>query len=175
MCAGVPWDWRKQRPHSWKVHTAFYVYWFPGQNIGSIGIWVGPDCSSWRISWENRGWLWLILGKGHWRQSFQEYSSACVSLGVAIFGKSSSTHQCWEAPGQTIIQAGSQPHPSVKKIPKDPPGTQPLLLLPRDKAPLTRRIGISPTYQWQAPVPPTRKPTANCCTNFSHKRGRHQK
>ena len=25
----------------------------PGQNKVSIGIWVGPDCSSWRISLEN--------------------------------------------------------------------------------------------------------------------------
>ena len=31
------------------------MHWVPGQSRDSIGIWVRPDCSSWRISWENRG------------------------------------------------------------------------------------------------------------------------
>ena len=42
------------------------------------------------------------------------------------------THKCLEAPGQIIIQVGSQPHPSANRLPKVPPGTQ----LPR----------ISPTW-----------------------------
>ena len=37
-----------------------------GKAEDSIGIWVKPAFSSWRISWENRGRL--IVGKGHWRQ-----------------------------------------------------------------------------------------------------------
>ena len=121
LCVGIPLDWEKWRPYSWKLHTDFHVHWVPGKSRGSIGIWVGPDCSAWRISWENREWLWLVVGKGHWKHSSWEYTSACVSLEVAILGKSGPTHQCWEAPGQKIIQVGSQPHPSAKRLPKDPP------------------------------------------------------
>ena len=42
----------------------------------------------------------------------------------------------------------SQPRPSVNRLPKEPPGTQPPLTSPRDKAPHTRGIAISSTYQW---------------------------
>ena len=60
------------------------------------------------------------------------------------------------SPGQTTIQVGSQPHPSVNRLPKDPSGTQPPLISPRDKAPPTKGIGISPTYQW-AGISPSHK------------------
>ena len=36
-------------------------------------------------------------------------------------------------------QVGSQPHPSVKRLPKDPLGTWPPLISPRDKAPPHQR------------------------------------
>ena len=90
------------------------------------------------------------MWEGHWKKSSREYSSACLSLEVAILGKSSPTHQCWEAPGQTTIQVGSQPLPSVNRLPKDAPGTQLPLISLRDKAPPTRgrRIRISPTNRW---------------------------
>ena len=67
---------------------------------------------------------------------------------------------------------GSQPCPSVNRLPKDPPGTQPPLISPRDKGPPTRGIGISSTYQWagispshqeaysKCPLPPRPKPTS---------------
>ena len=129
LCARVPRDCGKQRPHSWKAHTDFHVYCVPGQSKVSTGIWVGIDWSSWRISWENRRWMWLVVGEGHWRQSSWEYSSACF-----LFGK------IW-------------PHPSVNRLPKDPEGTQPPLISPRDKALPTRGIGISPTYQWAGTSP----------------------
>ena len=45
------------------------------------------------------------------------------------------------------------PHPSVNRLPKEPPGTQPPLISPRDKAPPTRGIGISSTYQWAGTTP----------------------
>ena len=150
---GAPWDWGKWRPHSWNVHTCFHVHRIPRQSRGSIGIWVRLDYSFWRISWKNRGWQWLIVGEGHWRQSSREYSAACVSLEVAILGKSDYTHSHWESPGQTTIQVGSQPHPSVKELPKDPPGTQLQLTSPSNKAPPTRGLGISPTYQWAGTSP----------------------
>ena len=54
---------------------------------------------------------------------------------------------------------GSEPHPSVNRLPKDPPGTQLPLISPRDKVPPTRETEISPTYQWA--VPPIRKTTAS--------------
>ena len=79
-----------------------------------------------------QGWMWLVVREGHWKQSSQEYSAACLSLEVAILGKSGPTHQCWEAPGQTTIQVGSQPHPSVNRLPKDPSGTQLPLIPSRD-------------------------------------------
>ena len=51
------------------------------------------------------------------------------------------------SPGQTIVQVGSQLHPSVNRLPKDSPGTKPPLISTRDKATHTRGIGISSTYQ----------------------------
>ena len=63
-------------------------------------------------------------------------------------GKSGPTHQHGETPSQTTTQVGSQPCPSVNRLPKDPPGTEPPLISPREKAPPTRGIGISSTYQW---------------------------
>ena len=38
------------------------------------------------------------------------------------------------SPRPTTIQVGSQPHPSVNRLPKDPPGTQLPLISSRDKA-----------------------------------------
>ena len=61
LCAGAPQDWGKQIPHSRKAHTGFHVHWVPGQSKVFIGIWVKPDCSSWRTSWEKwgkHGFLW---------------------------------------------------------------------------------------------------------------------
>ena len=53
------------------------------------------------------------------------------------------------------MQVGSQPHPAVNRLPKDPPppGTQTPLISPRDKAPPTRGIRISSTYQWAGTSP----------------------
>ena len=46
-----------------KAHMDFHVHQVPGQSEVSIGIWVKPDCSSWRTSWENRGECGLLWGK----------------------------------------------------------------------------------------------------------------
>ena len=35
----------------------------PGQSKVTIGMWVRPDCRSWRTSWENRGECGLLWGK----------------------------------------------------------------------------------------------------------------
>ena len=110
LYATAPQDWRKWILHSWKVHPRLHVHWVLGQSNDSIGIWLRPDCSSWRISWENR------------------VSVACCGgtileakvLGIIISVCSYRIHQRWEAPGQTIIQVESQPHPLANRLPKDP-------------------------------------------------------
>ena len=56
-----------------------------------------------------RGWLWLAIGAGHWRQRAWEYSSAWTTLEAAILEKPSNTHQGWEAPGQTTYRVGTYP------------------------------------------------------------------
>ena len=63
LCTEAPQDWRKQRLHSWKPYTGFHVHWVPGQSRDYIEIWVTPACGYWRITWENREWLWLIVGE----------------------------------------------------------------------------------------------------------------
>ena len=70
---------------------------------------------------------------------------------------------------------GSQPHPSVNRLPKDHPGTQPPLISPRDKVPPTSGRGISPTYQWAGTSPSHKEAYSKPLTNFSHKGGTHQK
>ena len=42
LSAGAPQDWRKQRLHSWWVHTGFHMHWVPGQSRDSIRIWASP-------------------------------------------------------------------------------------------------------------------------------------
>jgi len=111
-----------------------------------MGIWVGPDCSSWGISWETGVNVTHSGGRTLEAKLSGIFTGVCSS-GGGQFGN------LW-------------PHSSVNRLPKDPPGTQPPLISSRDKAPPTRGIGISPTYQWA--VPPTRKPIARACT-FSHK------
>lgn len=78
-------------------------------------------------------------GGRHCKQSSREYSAACLSLEVAILGKSGPTHQPWEAPGQTTIEVGSQPCPSVNRLPKHPPGTQPPLISTQRQSPTHQR------------------------------------
>ena len=99
------------------------------------------------------GWLWLVVGKEHCWHCSWEYSSVCVPLEVAILRKSAPIYQHWEAPGWTIIQVGTQPHPSVKRLPKATSGTQPPPISHTEKAPPTRGIGIRPTYQWSGTSP----------------------
>ena len=46
-----------------KRHTHFHVHWVPGGSKVSKGIWIRPDCNSWRTSWKNRGEWVLLWGK----------------------------------------------------------------------------------------------------------------
>ena len=64
------------------------------------------------------GSLWEkdIGGKGNYQW--------CAPLEVAILEKYGPTHQGLEATGLTIIQTGSQPHPSANRLPKYPLHTE---------------------------------------------------
>lgn len=68
-----------------------------------------------------QGWMCLVVGEGHWKLNSWEYSAAAF-LWRWPFWENLAPHisQCWEAPGQTTIQVGSQPRPSVNRLPKDP-------------------------------------------------------
>ena len=88
--------------------------------------------------------------------------SSCLSLEVTILGKSGPTHQSVlrsprannnpggiTAPPISKQAAHRPPAPPIsKQAAQRPPGTQLPLIPPRDKAPPTRGIGISSTYQW---------------------------
>ena len=80
------------------------------------------------------------------------------------------------------------PHPSALRNPRpnnNPDGitaspiskqdSQAPLISPRDKAPPTRGIGISPTYKWAGTSPSHHKAYSKPYTNLRHKGGRHQK
>ena len=147
LCTGAPQNWKKRRLHSGKAHTEC-VHRIPGKSRDSTGIWVRHAWDLWRISWGKKGVTVACCGGR---------TLEAKGLGIIIsrnssrgghFGKIWPTHQGWEAPGQTTNQVGTEPHPSANRLPKNPPGTQPPLITPRDKAPPTKGIRISSTYQW---------------------------
>ena len=80
------------------------------------------------------------------------FISMCSSRG-SHFGKIWPYPSVLRSPRRKNNPGGSQPKPSVNRLPKDPPGTQPPLTSHRDKAPHTRGIEISPTYQWAGTSP----------------------
>ena len=53
LCAGAPQDWGNGDSALERCTQAFMCTGSQGRD--SIGIWVRPDCSSWRFSWENGG------------------------------------------------------------------------------------------------------------------------
>ena len=72
-----------------------------GWGRASKGIWVRPDCSSWKISWENGvgGHCDSVVAEDFWRQRSQR-SRECSSVFVLlenrfsqILGKPGPTHQ----------------------------------------------------------------------------------
>ena len=69
----------------------FHVHQVPGQSRDSTGIWVLPDCTSGRISWET-GVTVAPCGRTL-EAKVSEYSAARAPLEVAILGKSGPTHQ----------------------------------------------------------------------------------
>ena len=104
------------------------------------------------------------------------FISVCSSRG-GRFGKIWPHPSALRSPGQTIIWVGTQPHPSVNNLPKDPPtpGTQPPLISPRDKAPPPRGIRIGSTYQWAGTSPSHRETYSKRLYQLQPQGGRHQK
>ena len=119
---------------------------------------------------------WLTLGEGHWRQSSREYSPAGAFLWRWPFWKnlappiSTEKHQAKQQ-----SRWDHSPTPQLTGCLKTPPDTQPPLIPSRDKAPPTKGIRISSTYQWAGISPSHQEAYSKPCTNFSHKVGRHQK
>ena len=128
------------------------MYWVPGQSRGSTGIWVRPDCSSWRISWERGGDCELLWGKDIGGKALGSIHQP-VLLWRWPSWKNLVHPSARRSPRPNNKPVGTQPHPSAKRLPKDPPGTQPPFISPRDKAPPTRGIRVSPTYQWAGTSP----------------------
>ena len=153
-------DWGNWRLHSLNVHASIHVPWVPGKSRDYIGIWVRHDCSSWRISLENRVWLWLIWGERLWRQSLRNNHliSVCSSRGEHV-GKIWPHSSGLRSPRPNNNKDGNAPPPISKTgCLKTPQDTQPLLISPRDKATPTRGIWISSIYHW-ASISPSHQET----------------
>ena len=169
MCVGAPQDWGKQRLHLRRTHTGFHVHWGPRAKKGLHKNLGHTYLGSWRVSWKSRAWLWLPVGAGHWRQWYQEYSSAWASLKAAILKKSGPTHQGWGVPGQTTNRVGTQPHPLANRLSKVLLGTHMPQITTGGKAPSTRGARISSTYQWARTSPSHWEACKITFINFPHK------
>ena len=152
LWTGAPQDWGKWRPHSWKAHR--------------LSCALGPREK--KSLHRNPGWTWLQFLEEHLgkqgvnvahcrgRRLEAKISGIFISMhfsGGGHFGKIWPTHHYWEALGEMIIQVWSQPHPSVTGCLKTSSGIQPPPILPRDKAPPIRGIGLSPISQWAGTSP----------------------
>ncbi len=83
----------------------------------------------------------------------------CVSSPeAATLEKFGHTHQGWQAPGQTTNRVGTQLHTSANRLPP---------ITPRGKAPPTRGIRTSSTYQGAVTSPCHQE--APVSINFTHK------
>ena len=132
-------------------------------------------CGSWRVSWESKGQLWLIVGIEHWRQRSWEYSLGLAPLESAILEKSGTTHQHREAPGQTTKRMGTKPHPAANRLPKVLLGTQLPVITLRDKTPPTRGARLISTYQGAGISPSHQEACNKLLYQLSPQGGRHQK
>ena len=147
-------------------HTkSFNVNWVPRQSRVSTGI-----------SWEN----WVILASCGGRTLEAKVSGifigVCSSRG-GHFGKIWPLASELRPLGKTIIQVGSQSHPSGNRLPKDVPMHTAISNITKRQSPTHQRerkqpqlpVGKHqsiPSGSLQQPPPPT---------NISHKGSRHQK
>ena len=145
LCAWAPQDWGKQRLHSWKVYTGFHVHWVPGQSR-RLHRNLGQTCLQ---------FLEDLLGK-QGETHCGERTLEAKALGIIIsmsssgdshFGKIQPHLSGLRIPSPNNKLGGKQITHQQTDCLKTPPGTQLPLITPRDKAPLTRGIRISSTYQ----------------------------
>ena len=71
-CAQEPYGPGGNRLHSWREHTGFHVHYVHKERRDSIRIWLRLTRGSWRLVWESRGQLCLVVGAEHWRQRSRE-------------------------------------------------------------------------------------------------------
>ena len=133
----------KQRLHSWRVHTGFHVHWVPGQSRDFIKIWVITTCGYWKIFWQSRGWLWLAVWVGHWRQRSQGITG-WAPLEAAILENLALPIRAEKL--QAKQQTRWKYSPTHQQIVH--PGTQLPVITGRDKATPTRQTRLSYPYQW---------------------------
>ena len=88
------------------------MHWVPGQSRDSIGIWVRPDCSSWRISWENRG-VTVACRAGRTLEPM-------VSRIIISLCSSTGDHSGKIWPHSLELRS---PKPSANRLPKETPHT----------------------------------------------------
>ena len=131
-----------------------------GESSDSIGAWVRPTCWSHRVSWGGRGQLWLTvgtrtlveeaLGNIHWHEL-----SWRLPFWHQDLAPTACRLQCWDASGEMTNMAGTEPHPSVDRLPKDFLSPQPPLDMPLDMALPSRGPRPSPTHHQWASISPS--------------------
>ena len=82
LITGIPQDWGKQKPHSWRVHTGSQGYKDPGEKSNDlIRDWPQSTCQYWRVSGRGRGSCGSLWGQGHRRRQCEpSWKGAIFSL-----------------------------------------------------------------------------------------------
>ena len=173
LITGTAQNWEKQKCHFWKAQ-AKYAYQDPGEKAGTSQKPV-PDLlaglgGSLR---EADGGCGLPQKQGHWLWRYWVFTGVSCP-GCPHFDAKTQLHptvqrrQWWDVSGQTTNGAGTRPHPPANRLLKVFLSLQPPLNTHFDTALPTRGTRLSSTHQWQAPVPPTRKPAQTSEKSLIH-------
>ena len=178
LTAGAPWDWGKERLHSWRAHTRFHKD--QAQSGDSMGPWSTATCGFWRGSRGGNSQLCLTEGAGYWRKRPQGIVISVSNPGNCHFGKIwphpiACRHQCREAPGQITNRVGTHPHPSADRLPKGVLSMQPPLIISLDTALPTRWTRPSSTHQWAATSLSHQETYSKAPCQLQPQGGKHQK
>ena len=168
----------KKISHSWRYTHGFIRIGFQGKSVTTIRISARPTCVSWRVFWESRGQLFLIMGAGQWGQRFQGTTIFVRSPRGCLIEKTWShptiacMHECSEA--QAKQQTGwEQNPPSADRLPTVLPGTLLPLITPRNIALPTRRIKLSSTHQKTGTSPSYQEACHKTLYHLHPQGGRH--
>ena len=174
------WHWRPLRL-KWRSSTAqwetekmlllegqieFLVHWDPGQCSDSIGAWDRPTCRPWRVSLGSRG-------KDTRDGGPRECSLACALLEVTTLaprpGLTNSLRiQCWDTWEQTTNRVGTQPHPSLVKLPKVILSPEMPLNIPLNTTLPNRGTRLSYLHQSSDTSPSHQEACASPWSNLTH-------